>query len=330
MRENGPERWSDAAKIITGRSGKQIRERWLNTLNPKLKKGHWDPKEEQALIKLVMKFGPKWSKLVGFFEGRTENSIKNRLYCILRKVANEKRKAGDIDAKYLDPEGKELQCSTDALLDFQQEALDQYISDVFDLPTNIDLEKPIVLVSEAQKRFKTGNQNEQYYNASQSAQEYPPVPSSYNTRQSGPNITLRYPGIGTEIAQNPYKYNPAIDFPTYTKNTPHLNELSKNIQNRQVPHSNSFRNLDELSHLQLGPYSGHNIRESAAQVPVESINRTLGHSGTISGPHFSRITGPNAHIDVIRAVVNDQKQSPGNVFRNTRNNVRFKIEPKTD
>jgi hypothetical protein len=56
-----------------------------------------------------MKFGPKWSKLVGFFSGRTENSIKNRLYCILRKVANEKRKVGDIDPKYLDPEGKELQ-----------------------------------------------------------------------------------------------------------------------------------------------------------------------------------------------------------------------------
>ena len=78
--ENGPCRWSEATKIIEGRSGKQIRERWFNTLNPTLKKGNWNDIEEQILIKLVMKYGSKWSKLVQFFEGRTENSIKNRLY----------------------------------------------------------------------------------------------------------------------------------------------------------------------------------------------------------------------------------------------------------
>jgi hypothetical protein len=80
VKENGPTRWSEATKVIKGRSGKQIRERWFNTLNPTLKKGGWSPEEEQILIKLVMKFGPKWSKLVQFFQGRTENSIKNRLY----------------------------------------------------------------------------------------------------------------------------------------------------------------------------------------------------------------------------------------------------------
>jgi len=80
VKENGPTRWSEATKVIKGRSGKQIRERWFNTLDPKLKKGNWGPEEEQILIQLVMKFGPKWSKLVGFFSGRTENSIKNRLY----------------------------------------------------------------------------------------------------------------------------------------------------------------------------------------------------------------------------------------------------------
>lgn len=80
VKDNGATRWSEATKVIKGRSGKQIRERWFNTLDPKLKKGNWGPEEEQILIKLVMKFGPKWSKLVGFFSGRTENSIKNRLY----------------------------------------------------------------------------------------------------------------------------------------------------------------------------------------------------------------------------------------------------------
>jgi hypothetical protein len=67
VEDYGASRWSEAAKRIKGRSGKQIRERWFNTLNPKLKKGKWSSQEEQILIKLVKKFGPKWSKLVYFF-----------------------------------------------------------------------------------------------------------------------------------------------------------------------------------------------------------------------------------------------------------------------
>jgi hypothetical protein len=41
IKTKGPEKWAECSQFITGRSGKQCRERWLNTLNPKLKKGSW-------------------------------------------------------------------------------------------------------------------------------------------------------------------------------------------------------------------------------------------------------------------------------------------------
>ena len=42
VRKEGATKWAQAAQAIVGRSGKQIRERWFNILNPELKKGNWN------------------------------------------------------------------------------------------------------------------------------------------------------------------------------------------------------------------------------------------------------------------------------------------------
>jgi hypothetical protein len=41
VQKEGPKKWSAAADVINGRSGKQIRERWYNILSPGVKKGEW-------------------------------------------------------------------------------------------------------------------------------------------------------------------------------------------------------------------------------------------------------------------------------------------------
>jgi len=38
VKKEGPNKWTSCAEYIKGRSGKQCRERWLNTLNPDVKK----------------------------------------------------------------------------------------------------------------------------------------------------------------------------------------------------------------------------------------------------------------------------------------------------
>lgn len=85
-------KWSEATKEIPGRSGKQIRERWFNILNPNINKGKWTEEEEKLLFQLYQKYGPKWCSLVTHFENRTENSIKNRFYSTLRRIATEHKR----------------------------------------------------------------------------------------------------------------------------------------------------------------------------------------------------------------------------------------------
>jgi hypothetical protein len=46
----GPYKWAQAAKLIAGRTGKQCRERWINILNPQVKKGDWTTEEDKMLF----------------------------------------------------------------------------------------------------------------------------------------------------------------------------------------------------------------------------------------------------------------------------------------
>lgn len=45
----GSQKWSEIAKKIKGREGKQCRERWHNHLNPHIKKGPWSYREQWIL-----------------------------------------------------------------------------------------------------------------------------------------------------------------------------------------------------------------------------------------------------------------------------------------
>ena len=92
VKTEGPTNWSMATNFIIGRSGKQIRERWFNNVNPEVKKGEWSKKEDLKVFKLYQRHGSSWSKIAEKFDGRTENSIKNRFYSILRRMQTEKKK----------------------------------------------------------------------------------------------------------------------------------------------------------------------------------------------------------------------------------------------
>ena len=70
---------------IKNKSGKQCRERWVNSLCPNIIKGIWSEKEENILFSTQLKIGNKWSELAKLLPGRSENDIKNHFYSKLRK-----------------------------------------------------------------------------------------------------------------------------------------------------------------------------------------------------------------------------------------------------
>lgn len=82
----GAQRWTDCSKVVQGRCGKQCRERWVNILNPQVKKGDWSELEQLTIFSSLVQYSTAWSTIARSLPGRTENSIKNYFYSSLRRI----------------------------------------------------------------------------------------------------------------------------------------------------------------------------------------------------------------------------------------------------
>lgn len=97
VEKNGPSNWTYCSEYIIGRTGKQCRDRWINSLCPNLKKGVWEPEEDYIIFKQYSLQGSKWAHIAKMLPGRTENSIKNRFYSTLRRIAADSKKIDNSD-----------------------------------------------------------------------------------------------------------------------------------------------------------------------------------------------------------------------------------------
>ena len=80
----------DFNKVSGGplRTGKQCRERWVNSLRPGVKKGAWTREEEQKIELLHDTFGPKWSCIAKLLSSsRSDNDVKNKWHSLRAKKA---------------------------------------------------------------------------------------------------------------------------------------------------------------------------------------------------------------------------------------------------
>lgn len=86
----GARHWSAIATHFPRRSGKQARERWMNQLNPNLKKKNWTSNEDRIILRAHSSLGNKWSAIAHLLPGRTDNSVKNRFNSTLKRAMKER------------------------------------------------------------------------------------------------------------------------------------------------------------------------------------------------------------------------------------------------
>ena len=72
--------WEAVANLLSSRSARQVRDRWMYYLSPTNNLAPFSPEEDQLIIEKVNELGKKWSQISKFFSGRSDNSIKNRWY----------------------------------------------------------------------------------------------------------------------------------------------------------------------------------------------------------------------------------------------------------
>jgi len=84
VQKYGSKDWLSICSNLPSRNRKQCRDRFMNHLRQKVKKGSWTQEEDNLIFEWQKKVGNKWSVIAQYLPHRSDNAIKNRFWSALR------------------------------------------------------------------------------------------------------------------------------------------------------------------------------------------------------------------------------------------------------
>lgn len=119
---HGPRSWAQISKLVPGRTDVQCRERWINILDPALRREEWTEAEDQALLEavnlLVRNNQPiPWSTIAKRVATRTDNQCRRRFKRLEGRQKRSRDKAVSYSTRQQIPNRSQIQtpCSGDEL-----------------------------------------------------------------------------------------------------------------------------------------------------------------------------------------------------------------------
>lgn len=88
MNQNRPLLWRELAKEIPGRSNKDCRRRWWNSLADGTAKGLWSEEEDEQLMQAVRKYGTDWRRVAQEVQSRTPDQCSGHWSQVLDPEIN--------------------------------------------------------------------------------------------------------------------------------------------------------------------------------------------------------------------------------------------------
>ena len=107
-------KWSNIARTLGNRTGKQVRDRYLNYLCPNIKYENFTQEEDELLISYFRKLGNKWRQIADYLPGRSECQVKNRYYAHIKKTLKDPEISGiniskEVGGRQLENKSPQLQ-----------------------------------------------------------------------------------------------------------------------------------------------------------------------------------------------------------------------------
>lgn len=68
--------WKKMEKYFKNRTARQLKERYINYLDPNINRSEFTEEEEKVILRLVENHGTVWSVISSVLTGRTENQLK--------------------------------------------------------------------------------------------------------------------------------------------------------------------------------------------------------------------------------------------------------------